>query len=176
MVQKVFLIGYRGVGKSSVGHALSRVLGWDFWDLDERIVAEQGVSIKEIVKGRGWRYFRERERDALAEAADQARNLVVACGGGAVMHDAVWPLIKENAVVVWLKAGIETILRRLEADPATEASRPALAAGWSLEDEIKETLCTRTPLYRRWADISIDTDGRSPDEIAREIMNKIIRV
>lgn len=169
MAQKVFLIGYRGVGKSSVGRALAKGLGWAFLDLDEQIVSKEGLSIREMVQRRGWVYFREMEQKALAEAADRVGNLVVACGGGAVMHEEVWPCIKKNAVVVWLRAGIGTIVKRLGADPATEALRPALTGGRSMEDEVRDMLDARTPLYEKWADISIDTDGRSPDEIVREI-------
>lgn len=175
MAQKIFLIGYRGAGKSSVGRALAHGLGWVFWDLDERIVSEEGLLIREMVQRHGWGYFREREQKALMEAADHAGNLVVACGGGAVMHEEVWPRIKKNAVVVWLKASIRTILERIDADPATDALRPALTGERSMEDEVREMLDARVPLYEKWADISIDTDGRSQDEMAREIIDMLHR-
>jgi shikimate kinase len=170
MARKVFLTGYRGAGKSSIGRALAQGLGWAFWDIDERISSEEGHSIREMVEKRGWGYFRERERKVLMDAADYEGNLVVACGGGAVIHEDVWPAVKKSAMVVWLKAGIRTILERIEADPVTVALRPALT-DCPMEEEIRQVLDARTPLYEKWADISIDTDGRSQDEIVREIMH-----
>ncbi|MGQ9500168.1 MAG: shikimate kinase [Dissulfurimicrobium sp.] len=174
MARKVFLTGYRGVGKSSIGRALALALGWTFWDMDERISSEEGLSIREMVERRGWGYFRERERKVLMDAADYEGNLVAACGGGAVMHEDIWPAVKKNAVVIWLKAGIRTIFERIEADSATAVLRPALTDR-PMEEEIRQVLDVRAPLYERWADISIDTDGRSQNEITCEIMDMLHR-
>ncbi len=175
MPVKIFLIGYRATGKTGAGKSLAKTLGCDFWDLDERIMAKEGASVKEMVSSQGWKYFRQRERAVLKEAVSAPGPMVVACGGGAVMHEDLWPEIKRSSMVVWLRARPETILKRLGSDPDTDALRPALIQSKTLKEEVESTLAARGPLYKKWADHEIWTDGRRIGEIVAELTHLLQR-
>lgn len=165
--RNIFLTGYRATGKSAVGRLLASRLGRPFLDMDRLIEERQGCTIKELVAARGWPHFREEERKLLAELAGRA-GLVVATGGGAILHRQAWAALRASGLVVWLTADRETICRRLAADAATEGQRPSLT-GRDIEEEVAGVLAERTPLYREGSDLAIDTACRSPEEIVREI-------
>ena len=112
----IYLIGCMGAGKSTVGRLLARVLGRDFLDLDEQIVARAGCSISKIFADEGELGFRERERDALRQAA-QRENIVVALGGGAVLRDDNWELIQQSGISIYLKVRPELLAQRIEGEP-----------------------------------------------------------
>lgn len=168
-MKKIFLIGYRCTGKTSAGRALAQALNMNFIDLDEVIVQKAGRQIQEIVAENGWPYFRALEKQALQEVMHSPDSVVVSCGGGVVMHEELLPKIKASGLVVWLKAHIHTILDRLVKDSVTGAQRPALISGVQLEEEIRQTLKQRLPLYERWADVSVQTDEASVNEVVKEI-------
>ena len=167
---KVILIGFRATGKSTVGELLAERLGWSFVDLDGYLEKKLGKSIREVVEEGGWQAFREEERKAMREFAGK-RNLVLSLGGGAVMHEAEMEALKEGALVVWLVASVETILERLSRDPRTATQRPALTEK-APEEEVRELLAAREPLYARFADLKFDTETLSPDEIVRLVSEK----
>ncbi|NDY42803.1 shikimate kinase [Dissulfurirhabdus thermomarina] len=169
MKEKVLLVGARATGKSAVGGVLARRLAWPFADLDQRIEAAAGRSIAEIVAAEGWEGFRRREAALLAELLEAPGRLVLAGGGGVVLHASLRELARRRALVVWLKAGVETVLRRLAADPGTGRRRPALVAGASPEAEVRRVLAERAPLYAAWAHAEVDTEGSGPEEIADRI-------
>jgi shikimate kinase len=173
MKKKIFLIGYRATGKTEVGRRLAERLGWGFRDLDDWIESEAGITIEEMVKKYGWPFFRHREQQALRQALAIDRPIVVACGGGAVMHEDIWPEIMEQASVIWLRAGIETIVHRISSDPMTASRRPALVRGKSLEQEIETVLNARMPLYKKFSHIHIDTDLLTPDEITSRLVQEM---
>ena len=174
MKKKIFLIGYRATGKTEVGRHLAERLGWEFRDLDDWIESEAGLTIEKMVEKAGWPFFRDRERRALEQALAIKRPIVVACGGGAVMHEDIWPEIMEQALVIWLRAGVRTIVQRISSDPMTVSRRPALVQGKSLKEEIKTVLGSRTPLYRKFSHIHIDTGQLTPDEIADHLVEEMI--
>ncbi len=173
MKKKIFLVGYRATGKTEIGRRLSERLGWEFRDLDDWIESETGLTIEEIVKKAGWPSFRDREHKALEQALALDRPVVVACGGGAVMHKDIWPEIMEKALVVWLRADIETIVQRISSDPMTASRRPSLVHGKSLKEEIEMVLGSRTPLYRKFSHIHIDTGRLTPDEITEHLVEEM---
>ena len=160
---KIILTGYRACGKSVVGRLLAERFGVDFLDMDKEIEAREGLSISEMVAAHGWPYFRERERRLLAELVDRDR-VVVATGGGAIMHEEDWRRLQETGLVVWLTADIATIVARLNADAATQGQRPSLT-GNSITREIETVLAERIPLYEKGSHLKIDTGGRTPEEI-----------
>ncbi|MFH7320587.1 shikimate kinase [Desulfurivibrio sp. D14AmB] len=168
--QKIILIGYRACGKTSVGVLLAQKLGWEFLDLDAEIVKRTGSEIRELVAARGWDYFRARERELLQELVPR-RRLVVATGGGAVLHREVWPTLKQESLTVWLRADPATIAARLSADPVSSRQRPALT-DQGLLAEINEVLAQRQELYRQTADLEIDTTTLEPATIAGLISEK----
>jgi len=118
----IFLVGFMGAGKTSVGQALSRRLHWPFEDLDDRIEEKAGRSIEEIFRVLGETAFREMEHAALRDLCEELRQSakVVALGGGAFVQPANVALIKGLAAhTVFLDAPAEELLRRCQAQQKT---------------------------------------------------------
>lgn len=165
----VILIGYRCSGKTSVGKRLAQKLGRPFTDTDDRLVEKHGRSVREIVEDDGWEGFRRLERDTIQEVCARD-NMVIATGGGAVLDPVNVGAMRKSGRVVWLKVSPPTVQQRMARDEDTDALRPALTTKGPY-DEIAGVLTERTPLYERAADMSIDTDGKTMDEIVGEIIN-----
>ncbi|MEW6220096.1 MAG: shikimate kinase [Thermodesulfobacteriota bacterium] len=154
---KIILVGYRACGKTTVGRLVARRLGLDFVDLDREIEASCGCSIRELVAAQGWETFRARERELLARSIGR-ENLVLATGGGAILHQEVWPRLMASGLVIWLDASHETIVGRLQRDAATAGQRPSLT-GAGVAEEVAAVLAVRTPLYQAGCHLRLDTDG-----------------
>jgi shikimate kinase len=164
---RVFLVGYRGTGKSTVGPLLAAALGWEFADADDYIEAAAGKSIADIFATEGEAGFRDREAAVLAELCQEDRR-VIATGGGAVLRPLNRELLRTAGYVAWLVASPEAAWYRLQADPSTAVRRPALTTG-GLE-EVANLMATREPLYRQTAHAAFPTDGRSPQDVAAAIL------
>lgn len=164
----VVLIGYRCTGKTSVGRLLARRLGMQFVDSDERVADGAGMTIQEIFASEGEAAFRRREARAIAEAVRGGRR-VVSTGGGAVLRMQTVSRLRREGVVVWLEGSVRTIARRMKADAKTAAQRPRLATG-TIEEEVSEVLARREPLYRRAADVSVSTEGRTIAEVVEAVI------
>ncbi|NNM84617.1 MAG: shikimate kinase [Phycisphaerales bacterium] len=160
----IVLIGYRGSGKSVVGKLLAARLGMAFCDTDEIIVAKAGKTIREIFAVGGEPAFRLLERDAVAQAA-RLDNTVIAAGGGVVLDPANISALKHSAKIVWLSATAEVLYQRISADAASQHTRPNLTTAGGLE-EVKRLLARRTPLYQAAADITVDADNQTPEQLA----------
>ena len=171
MSNNIYLTGYRCTGKSTVGKILAERAHKYFIDTDGFIIGYAGASIDEIVKREGWDGFRKLERFALRQVAGGERQ-VVATGGGIILNPENRSLMRQTGYVVWLKARVHTLARRMTADAATATQRPSLT-GASVEDEIAAVLEEREPFYRVAAHLTIETDGMSPEEVAEEILRQI---
>lgn len=169
----ITLIGYRGTGKTTVARQLALALGWEWVDADVEIELRAGKSIAAIFADDGEAKFREVETQVLADLAARARSLedrlVVAAGGGAVVREDNRRTLGNAGPVVWLVADVATILARVAADETTAARRPNLTTSGG-EPEVRQLLAARTPLYRACATLEVDTSGKSPAEIVREIV------
>jgi shikimate kinase len=166
----IFLIGYRGTGKSTVARLLASQLGWEFRDADAVLEAKFGRSITDIFQKDGEAKFRAMEVEVLAELCKLSR-VVVATGGGIVLREENRELMRRAGRIVWLTADLDTLWKRMLADAAEGRPRPALSVGGRAE--IEELLRVREPLYRACAEFSVDTTGRTPEEIADEIAARI---
>ncbi len=173
MQSGIFLIGYRATGKTSVGKRLAARLGLSFFDMDQELEKRQGQSIAEMVAAQGWPYFRALEKGLLTELTAR-RGLVISTGGGAILHQDVWPQVKEAGLVVWLTADHQTICRRLMADDQTASQRPALT-GQDPYAEIAAVLLEREPLYRAGCHFSVDTAAMTIDEVVALIAESASR-
>lgn len=149
----VVLVGYRGTGKSSIGAALSRALGWSIVSTDALVVERLGCPIAEFVAARGWPRFRAIEREVVIEAAERDR-VVIDTGGGAVLDPASREALAAHGFVVWLRASPTAIAERIAGD----GGRPALRPGETATSEIEAVLAEREPVYRAIADCEIFTD------------------
>jgi shikimate kinase len=168
-IVNIYLIGYRGAGKTAVGRCLSADLGRPFCDMDEELVRRCSTTLREFVGRHGWPAFRREEKILLQEIARQSGR-VVSTGGGVVLEAENVSAMRGSGRVVWLRAAAKTLQERLQADAGTPDCRPALCASIPLDEEIRSTLSERTPLYRQAMDFSVATDGRPVEDICRIIL------
>ena len=164
----LFLTGYRGCGKTGVGRRLAELLQREWVDMDAVLTARLGGSIADHVARSGWSSFREAERGLLLELCGRD-GLVVSTGGGVAVDAANAEAMRRCGRVVWLRADSATIAERLAADEATADQRPALRGGTDPIGEIRAVLEERAAAYARAADVQVDTDRLSVDEICRRI-------
>jgi shikimate kinase len=169
----IFLIGYRGSGKTTVGRRLGELLGRPAVDSDIELEQRAGKSIKDIFAAGGEAAFRELEARVIADLASRDEH-VISLGGGAVLSDVNRKAIKGRGPVVWLHASPETLFARIHADPATEDRRPNLTAQGGVE-EIRALLAERAPKYKACANLAIDVNRLDPDEIARQILSALTK-
>jgi shikimate kinase len=165
------LIGYRGTGKTTVAELLAARLGWPWFDADVELERETGRAIAEIFADGGEEAFRELESRVLARLCGR-RKIVLGVGGGGVLREQNRAALRASGKVIWLQASPETIYRRVAQDPTTAARRPNLTNAGGLP-EIEKLLEVRAPIYRRTADLTVDTEGKSPAEVADEILARL---
>jgi shikimate kinase len=167
----IVLIGYRGTGKSTVARQLALGLGWDWVDADVEVELRAGKSIAAIFSDEGEERFRDFESTVLADLVGKER-IVIAAGGGAVLRDVNRKQLTRCGHVVWLRASPSTILQRIGACSTTAARRPNLTTSGG-EVEVVWLLAERAPIYQDCADLEIDTEEKSPAEIAGEIITQL---
>ncbi|HEX8914598.1 MAG TPA: shikimate kinase [Humisphaera sp.] len=161
----VFLIGYRGSGKTTIGRRLADRLWQTFVDADELVVKQAaGRTIKEIFEIEGEAGFRDRESAVVRELALLADH-VVALGGGAVLRPENREALKAGGhKVIYLRCEPDELHRRIHADPATAANRPALTALGGGIDEVKRLLAERESIYRQVMTAELDVTNLSPED------------
>jgi len=175
----IFLIGFMGSGKTTVGRVLARRLGARFLDTDEMIEASEGIKISEIFSRFGEPYFRDLETKILrvigqmvdeqagcghGEAAEQKKVSVISVGGGLPVREVNRQLMHEIGTTIFLTAEEETLVRRLTGS----RDRPLLQ-GVDLAQRIRSLTGARMEQYLDAADHIVSTDGAAPEEIADEI-------
>lgn len=166
----IFLVGFMGTGKSTVGRLLAERLGRELIDADERIEDAADASVRELFAVEGEEGFRQREAEVIRSLC-APREVVVATGGGAAVFGDNLERMLQAGLVVALEAGPDEILRRV-GDPST---RPLLARAHASGDargEVSRLLERRQPSYRR-AHLVISTDGRSPMDVVEQILESI---
>ena len=161
---RVILTGFRATGKSLVGLLLADLLGYRFIDTDEELVTNIQCSVATFVREHGWSRFRDLEKKLLTRLA-WMNHVVIATGGGAVLHSQEWQDLRKESLVIWLQADAKTIRDRLRTDAASHTQRPSLTGGGKFE-EVEVILAERESSYRKGSDIAIDTTDKSPEEIA----------
>jgi shikimate kinase len=164
------LIGYRATGKTTLARLLAQRLEWDWIDADVEIERRAGKSIARIFAEDGEPAFRDLEALVIADLCARQR-LVLGAGGGAPLRPESREAMRRSGKVVWLKASAETIHARMSGDATTASRRPNLTDKNPL-DEIRHLLAVREPAYREAAHLEIGTEGRSPDELVAEILNR----
>ena len=194
----VSLTGFMGCGKSSVGRILSELLCCPFVDLDDAISERAGRRIPEIFAAEGEPYFRELERETLADiirshsSDDLSARLILALGGGAVMTQACERMVHEKTLCIYLKASVDTLISHLEGQAAgrpllNTAAMPSASVISSeppsvmssevetspLRKRILKLMSLRAETYERTAHHIIDTDGKTIADISSEILDII---
>jgi shikimate kinase len=155
----IFLVGFMGAGKTTVGRTLADHLGYDFFDLDELIQAKAGKSVQAIFAELGEAEFRRLEHEAIRACSNRSR-AVIALGGGAYVCDENRRLLRSIGRTVWLDCPIDVCLERVSGDQ----SRPLLGG----EGEMRELLEERRPAYAQ-ADYVVETGELSAEGLVIEI-------
>jgi len=159
----ITLTGFMGSGKTSVGRLVADALGCPFMDLDELIVKKAGRSIPAIFEADGERGFRRLEKQVLEKTVEKyaESTAVLALGGGTVTVPGAIGLLQEKTLCIYLQADADTLRTHLEGQ---REGRPLAGEGW------EQRLTDRLPLYEKAAQVTIDTIGLTPEEIADEII------
>lgn len=158
-LRRIYLVGFMGVGKTTVGEHLARELGYPFADLDREIESATHKGIPEIFRDEGEPRFREIESAAL-RSVSALPEVVVACGGGTLTLGESRELIRRSGISVWLDAPLEILLARCR----TGDHRPLLADDATMEALLR----SRLPAYRESV-LRVDVSSDPPEEIARRI-------
>lgn len=156
----VFLCGFMGCGKSTVGKELAALMGKPFTDMDSYIEKKAGMSIPEIFAEKGEKAFRTMETSAVKELA--ASDKVVACGGGAMLKSENAEAAAAGGIVVYLDADFETCYKRISGDK----NRPIVMA--NTKESLEGIYNDRKALYTANSQISIKAEG-TPAQIAERI-------
>jgi shikimate kinase len=155
----IFLVGFMGAGKTTVGRALARHLEYAFFDLDELISSRAGKSVQEIFADLGEAEFRSLESAAIDSCRQMVRS-VVALGGGAYVSEENRASVRAIGKTVWLDCPIEICLKRITGDK----SRPLLGD----EVDMRPLFAKRRAAYAQ-ADYAVEAGELSPEELAVEI-------
>lgn len=167
MRENIFLIGFMGAGKSTIAKTLQTMLGMELVEMDARIVEEQGMSINDIFAQYGEDHFRDIESQLILDIGTEG-NTIVSCGGGVVVRPQNTEYMKKSGKIVFLSATPETIYERVK----NSTDRPILNGHMNVA-YIAELMEKRRELYENAADICIETDGKSKEEICRKIVDCI---
>jgi shikimate kinase len=159
----IFIIGFSGVGKTTQGAILARLLGRSFVDLDQAITKSAGKTIPRIFEEEGENRFRAMETRLLHELATTERNAVIACGGGTVCEQMNRRVLKENGISILLVADALTVYERTRS-----SDRPLLNCRNPLQ-KIRELMRERRPLYLECADWIVSTSHARPDAVGESI-------
>lgn len=166
----IVLIGFMGVGKSTISTELSKRYGMEIVEMDQVIARREGMTIPEIFETHGEEYFRQRETELLIEMQEK-RNVIISCGGGVAMRARNVEEMKKNGKVVLLTARPETILARVKNND----DRPLLRGHKNVE-YIEELMEARREKYEAAADVFVDTDGRTAAEICADLVDKLLEM
>jgi shikimate kinase len=159
-VSCIVLVGMPGAGKSTIGVLLAKEAMKDFVDTDVLIQVRAEQSLQSIVDNSGYLILRQLEEEVLLDLS--LENHVIATGGSAVYSDAGMAHLKKLGPVVYLKVSLEELKRRVQNLPKRGiAGRPGITL-----DELYEERC---PLYEKYADFTVDCDGKTPEQVINEI-------
>lgn len=164
----LYLVGFMGTGKTTVGRAAAQKLGFTLLDSDHEIERAAGKPITEIFAQQGEAAFRAMER-AYIETGHPSEGCVVACGGGLIIQPGMLELVRSRGVLVCLHASIETIIRRT----AGLGHRPLLNAA-SPEERIRTLYAQREPIYRKSGTMVL-TDSRPLSDIVSHVIRSYRR-
>lgn len=162
---KIILIGFMASGKSAVGRMLAHLLEAPLVEMDERVVAtSKRRDVKEIFTRDGEIAFRELEIQ-VAHSLRSVQNGIISTGGGVVMNKIIIDYLRANGAVVFLATAFQTVLQRI----GQENTRPLFTD----RESLKKLYDFRLPLYRAYADVIVETDGKPVAGIAEEVIRAV---
>jgi shikimate kinase len=169
-LDKIFLMGFMGCGKTTIGKLLAQSLGWQFVDLDDEIVLHARMPIEQIFAQHGEPYFRRLEAELLAALMNR-KQAIIALGGGTPTQEIVWPMLRQG-LAIYLRCQPEELFRRLKDDD----HRPMLSRIPSSERlaHIRNLLSQREPFYLQ-AELAIDTFAQHTPAETAAILAQLLR-
>ncbi|MBQ0059122.1 MAG: type I 3-dehydroquinate dehydratase [Lachnospiraceae bacterium] len=159
----VYLTGFMGSGKSSVGRNLGLMTGQMVYEMDDMIEEAAGCTISEIFAKQGEEEFRRRETDVLKYLSTQ-KGGIVSCGGGAVTRSENVSLMKKSGDIFYLTANADTIMKRL----AHQIDKRPLLQGEDPESRVRDLMAQRQEVYTKTSNFMISTDGKTLDQVTLE--------
>lgn len=162
-MNNIILVGMPSCGKSTVGVVLAKTMNKGFVDTDILIQQREGKTLQDIINAHGNDYFHQVEESVLLDFDGQ--NYIVATGGSAIYFDRAMDHFKENGKVVYLKVSLDTVLARLNN---IKTRGVTLAKGQTLGDLYNQ----RIPLYEKHADIIVEADGLTVEEVVERIIKE----
>lgn len=162
--ERVILIGMMGAGKSTIGASLSKLTGWPYIDNDQVVEQMVGMPTRDLLQQRGVEAMRTAESAAAIHVLTMPAPLIAGAAAGIVLDPAVSAQVHDGAFVVFLRARIETLAKRVEG-----TYRPWL--GDDPEATLRTLYAGREPLYEKLAHLVLDVDDTSPDADAQRILD-----
>jgi shikimate kinase len=164
--ERIILIGMMGAGKSTIGASLSTLTGWPYIDNDQVVEQMVGIPTRDLLQQRGVEALRTAESAAAIEVLTRPAPLIAGAAAGIVLDPGVSAQVHDGAFVVFLKARIETLAKRVEG-----TYRPWL--GDDPEATLRKLYVGREPLYEKMADLVLDVDDTTPDVDAQRILDAL---
>jgi shikimate kinase len=171
--EHLILIGLMGVGKSTVGNQCARLLDRPFVDTDDLVEALAGMTVQEVFATQGETGFRRIESQVLADACASPVPAVIACGGGAVLDPFNRRRLQHAGTVVWLQAPAEVLAERVgtgDGRPLLVGPGGAARARTHVTATLERLASLRESAYASTADVVVDTAGRSPEQVAVDVL------
>jgi shikimate kinase len=166
--ERLYLVGFMGAGKSTVGETIAQSLEWPFRDLDQVIRDETGQSIREIFDEEGEEVFREQETEALRRESRKEPPFVLATGGGAPERSINRKIMSDSGVSIYLNVDFDVLYERVGDDE----TRPLVNRADNPYKELK-SLWDRRQSYYMDADFVLDLTDESPSKVAEEIIDRL---
>ncbi len=177
MKNTIYLTGFMGSGKSTIGPILANTLGWDFFDLDRLIEDKTEKKIRDIFEKEGESYFRKLETDTL-KGISESQNVIISLGGGTVANEENLEILKKTGKIIYLKVSLDTVYQRLKYKkdrPALTKSNSESLSREEMTDRIKKLMDTRLKYYEQ-ADYTVDTDNNSVGKTIDKIVKIISQI
>lgn len=164
--RNIYLVGFMGTGKSTIGRELARFMGKKFIDMDVLLEKKLGKTVSQIFDEHGEEFFRKKEWEAAVELSEQ-QNRVIATGGGTILNDNIRELFAKTGVIICLTADMGQLLKRLKRTD----KRPLLRGEpEEVAQKVQRLLDDRKNVYSRFS-IRVDTTNMTPQEAARKIID-----
>lgn len=166
---KLILVGFMGVGKTTIGKILAKKLNMEFIDLDEELEKIESKSIEDIFEFHGEKYFRNLENKILKKVISKD-NIIISTGGGVLKTNENYNILKNEKNIIFLDANVDTIIKNLSSNQNEINKRPILRNSKDIYITINNLLNER---YKKYVDVSsihIDTNGKNVDEVVSQIL------
>ncbi|MBP9779061.1 type I 3-dehydroquinate dehydratase [Candidatus Gracilibacteria bacterium] len=171
-MKNIVLYGMRGSGKTTIGNLLAKHIGYDFYDLDDHIQNDIGMSVFDFVEANGWDAFRSKEHENLVSILQKDENKIISLGGGAITFKNNQDILLKNSdKLIYIECPIEIIYTRIKKDEKDGKKRNSLS-GKGLLDELQEIYDIRRECYESYFDISVKNTS-TQDACVQDIIKKI---